>query len=290
MQRPPPVAAGAVRVGQVAPAAIVTSYSLYRLLRFPGSLPILGPLVAALKSFNTLTEINTLTATERPTFAVSFDRTQVNIRLRFASSANSPTPSCRAGAATTTAMPRLPSPRKPATQDLLTLLARMQDDDGSPIVGDPLAKMLMNYLFAGRDTTGVALSWVFLMLERHPPRSARGSWRRSTPRRRCSQRKRRCRMARFRGLPYANAVMCETMRLYPTVPVNIKEAVAEDMWPNGVRVWFSSFTQCRSVKLVFNAGPLMCLGKNFAGVEIVFVLVELLRRFEFKVEDVGRDG
>ncbi|KAI9354611.1 cytochrome P450, partial [Zopfochytrium polystomum] len=283
------------------------------------------------------TEINSLKASERPAFAVSFDRTQVNIRLRFAY------PFYRlvepftslgrqfqddvkvVGNFTNDIIERrlrdASSSDALASKDLLTMLARMQDDDGKPIGSTELAQMLLNYIFAGRDSTGLALSWAFLMLERYPAVRARlveevdaataGLAAGET-----------LSYDALRGLPYANAVMCETMRLYPPVAVNVKEAVADDVWPNGMRVpagtkvWWSPYAQGRSMKLwgsdarefrpdrwlemthspspyqynVFNAGPRMCLGKNFAEMEIVFVLVELLRRFQFKVQDVGRDG
>ncbi|KAF9326075.1 hypothetical protein BG006_010459 [Podila minutissima] len=42
-------------------------------------------------------------------------------------------------------------------------------------------------------------------------------------------------------LPYAKAVFHETLRLHPPVPKNIKQAVADDVLPDGTRVYAGDF-------------------------------------------------
>ncbi|KAI9354615.1 cytochrome P450 [Zopfochytrium polystomum] len=202
--------------------------------------------------------------------------------------------------------------------DLLGFLVRQRDAAGNPISRDALSTNLINFLFAGRDTTGLTLTWTFLMLARHPSVRDKlvseidAATADLAPGATVSY-------GVVRGLPYANAVMRETLRLYPPVPFNTKQAVANDVLPNGVfvprgtsldwgpyalgrsrAIWGDDAREFRPERWmeggkvpsafaynVFNAGPRVCLGKSFAEIEVVFVMVELLRRFSFGVRDVG---
>jgi cytochrome P450 len=114
-----------------------------------------------------------------------------------------------------------------------------------------------------------------------------------------------------RRMTYAHAVLCETLRLHPSVPKQVKHAVAADVLPDGTHVpagacvLYSSYVMGRSEAvwgadaeqfrperwlaaegggaassfcfLAFNAGPRICLGKGLAELEGVFALVGLLR-------------
>ncbi|KAI9317792.1 cytochrome P450, partial [Zopfochytrium polystomum] len=172
------------------------------------------------------------------------------------------------------------------------------------------------------DSTGITLSWIFLMLARHPTVLSRllaeidASTAGLSPTATVSYETVRNRV------PFATAVMRETLRLFPALPSNGKQASRDMVLPNGMRVrrgmrivW-STYAQGRSTRLwgpdagefrperwlemdkvpsqfvytAFNAGPRVCLGKSFAELEIVFVVVELLRRFRFEVEDREADG
>ncbi|KAI9354608.1 cytochrome P450 [Zopfochytrium polystomum] len=291
------------------------------------------------------TEINCLTAPEPPPFARSFDRTQVSMLKRFAvpfaKFVELVTPEgwqFRRDLAVIQAFSRSIVDRRfedtaadpqstttttptPTRHDLLGYMMQMPDATGSPIGRAELSTNLINFLFAGRDTTGLTLTWTFLMLARHPSvleklvteidAATAGLDDGAT-----------VSYAVVRGLAYANAVMHETLRLYPPVPYNLKEAVADDVFPDGTRVrkgmgvTWGPYALGRSKKIwgddarefrperwlemkhapsayaynVFNPGPRICLGKSFAEIEVVFVLVELLRRFKFDVRDVGRGG
>ncbi|KAI9354612.1 cytochrome P450 [Zopfochytrium polystomum] len=283
------------------------------------------------------TEIHCLTASERPVFAASFDRAQINLLKRFvvpfAKLVELLTPSGwqfrrdlavirefsysivdrriaeLAGDASSTSSAR---------HDLLTYMMQMRDASGGAIGRAELSTNLINFLFAGRDTTGLTLTWTFLLLARHPSvldkllaeidAATAGMDDAAT-----------VSYDVVRSLPYANAVMHETLRLYPPVPYNMKQAVADDVLPNGAavskgmmlswgpyalgrskKIWGEDAREFRPERWlemakvpsafaynVFNAGPRICLGKSFAEIEVVFVLVELLRRFSFGVRDIG---
>ncbi|KAJ1556091.1 hypothetical protein HK405_007319 [Cladochytrium tenue] len=202
--------------------------------------------------------------------------------------------------------------------DLLQLLMTSKDPrTGREPTVDDLVDYVINFILAGRDTTALALSWTFLMLHRNPDakRALVAEIDATFPASRADE---HAGYEDIRGMAYANAVFHETLRLYPPVPNEIKQANADDVLPNGVEVprgalviW-SNYAMGRSTRIwgpdaakflperwldesrpqpsafeypVFNAGPRICLGKNMAEIEGVFVMVELLRRFDFEVID-----
>ncbi|KAI9361690.1 cytochrome P450 [Zopfochytrium polystomum] len=211
----------------------------------------------------------------------------------------------------------------PPRQDLLAFLMKSTDPDGRPIARDDLASKLVNFLFAGRDTTALTLTWIFLMLHRQPHVRARlvDEIDNATAALSPDESVPYDTIRSAAALPYTTAVIHETLRLHPPVPYNVKQAVADDVLPNGVhvpkgtllawgpyalgrstRIWGADAAAFRPERWLdapgpspyaynaFNAGPRLCLGKRFAEVEVAFVLVELLRRFSFAVRDVGGGG
>lgn len=92
-----------------------------------------------------------------------------------------------------------------------------------------LRDQLVAVLLAGRDTTASALSWAIYELARHPAAVARlraevlatvGSDRCPT-------------YADLKGMRYLQAVLAETLRLYPVVPFNVRFALADTTLPRG---------------------------------------------------------
>lgn len=185
-------------------------------------------------------------------------------------------------------------------------------------IGDEklVADAALNYLSAGRDTVAQALTWTFYLLMRHEkvatklreavhelhnegdPTSPLGP-EHLTP----------------TALPYAMAVFYESLRLYPPIPFEIKQAQRAITLPDGtflpatsVVVW-CAWAMNRSLhtwgadadtfrperwlvdgKLVsrpaaefpvFNAGPRTCLGKKMAELIAVQVVATLATDFDF---------
>ncbi|ODQ53085.1 cytochrome P450 [Saitoella complicata NRRL Y-17804] len=210
-----------------------------------------------------------------------------------------------------------PTPIRP---DLLSLFMDYRDEDEKELSDKYLRDIILNFIFAGRDTTAQLLSWTTHNLLANP--SALSQLRSETV-----------------SLPpisedtlhlhtYAHAVLYETLRLYPSVPTNIRCTLKRDHIPcegqsilvePGTIVQWSTYVMNRRPELwgpdsltfnpsrfidpngklihvspfkfpVFNAGPRTCLGKGFAEQEAVMVLVPLLQHFEIsRASEIQRE-
>jgi fatty acid omega-hydroxylase len=172
-----------------------------------------------------------------------------------------------------------------------------------------LRDLVLNFLIAGRDTTAQALSWTLYCLSRHPVVEAKA-------------RQEVTEICGVRGpayedmthLPYLQAVLSEALRLYPSVPWDIKAVVEDDTLPDGTfihggsDVMYDIYSMGRDPTIwgddaevfrpdrwlemqeapgnyhypVFNAGPRECLGRRMALVEMRTCLAMLLPHFSFK--------
>ncbi|KAB5540562.1 cytochrome P450 [Coniochaeta sp. 2T2.1] len=92
-----------------------------------------------------------------------------------------------------------------------------------------LRGQIINMLVAGRDTTACLLSWTFFLLVRHPQvmeklRSQVSEWEGVHD---------QISRSDLRGLRYLQNVLKETLRLYPPVPINCREASRTTILPTG---------------------------------------------------------
>ena len=189
--------------------------------------------------------------------------------------------------------------------------------------GKLVADAALNYLSAGRDTTAQALTWTLHLLTRHPEEvnlvrqevesilsSAAASPSSPTPS-----------LFTPASAPYILAVFYEGLRLYPPVPIEIKQTTKPTTLPDGTFLtkdsvvlwstwamnrshetwgpdadefrpsrWLSDTTPPRLVNRpvgefpVFNGGPRLCLGKKMAEAVGVQVLAVMLWLFEFEAD------
>ncbi|KAJ3163887.1 hypothetical protein HK101_000588 [Irineochytrium annulatum] len=210
-------------------------------------------------------------------------------------------------------------------KDLLDLFMQVEEsqlggaaagEDGAGHLTDrQLRDVLLNMILAGRDTTAQALSWCILELSRQPAivEKIRTESSEVTD----------GKVPTFDGiksLKYTNAVFLEALRLYPSVPANVKHSIKEDVLPGGIvlpantevnwfpyamgrqtSLWGDDATIFRperwideagNVKRVspflftaFNAGPRVCLGQQMAMVEAVMTLVALCNKFDFEATE-----
>ena len=193
--------------------------------------------------------------------------------------------------------------------DLLSMLLAARDDDGRPMSDRQLRDELVTLFLAGHETTAIALSWTLVLLAENPAAEERLSDEIESV-----LRGRRPGAADLALLPYTDAVVRESLRLYPPAYVVGREAI-RDCVLGGYRVaagatiyfspwvlhrdarWFSEPLAFRPERwldrtaprlpkfayLPFGGGPRVCIGERFALMEAALVLTTLLQRFRFEM-------
>lgn len=176
-----------------------------------------------------------------------------------------------------------------------------------------------SFIIAGRDTTSVALVWFFWLVQKHPQVETRILAEIREIRGKLATRENRARFEaeELREMVYLQAALTESLRLYPSVPMEMKQALEDDVLPDGTRVkkgarihysifsmgriesiWgkdWEDFKPERWIKegrivngdqfkyVVFNAGPRLCVGKKFAYTQMKMVAAAILMRYSVKV-------
>ncbi|XP_022145878.1 cytochrome P450 94A2-like [Momordica charantia] len=198
-----------------------------------------------------------------------------------------------------------------ASIDSVDLLSRFLSSGHSD--DNFVADIVISFILAGRDTTSAALTWFFWLLSKYPEVEDRildeindkseisgGGY------------------DEVKDLVYTHAALCESMRLYPPVPVDGKEAAEDDVLPDGTAVrkgervayhpyamgrlesiWGSDWAEFRPERWlerdgpakwrfvgrdnytypVFQAGPRICLGKEMAFLQMKRMVAGILKRF-----------
>lgn len=188
--------------------------------------------------------------------------------------------------------------------DLLDMLLDARyEDSGQPMEERQVIDEILILLIAGHETTANALSWTMFLLSRHP--AVQHRLRAST---------RDLATDRVVRHDYLNAVINESMRLYPPAWISDRVALADDSFgshlvPKGTIValfyyglhrdpqyWEepAAFVPERFMKegtgrpaafFPFGAGPRLCIGNNFAMAEMTIFLQALVQQFEILPTD-----
>ncbi|XP_041013888.1 cytochrome P450 86B1-like [Juglans microcarpa x Juglans regia] len=185
-----------------------------------------------------------------------------------------------------------------------------------------LRDFCISLILAGRDTSSVALTWFFWLIQKNPEVESRIV---------CEINEvLGCRksyknelddvvftLEELKSMVYLQAALSESLRLYPSVPIDVKEVIEDDVFPDGTvvkkgaRVFYWIFSMARMESIwgkdcsefkperwikdgkfvsenqykyaVFNAGPRLCLGKKFAYMQMKMVAASILFRYEVKV-------
>jgi len=194
---------------------------------------------------------------------------------------------------------------------LLSMLLEARDEDtGEQMSDKQLRDELITIYVAGHETSANALSWTWYLLTRHPE-----MYQRLKDEIRSTLGNRRPTLADLRALPYSRQVMEEAMRLYPPVWITGREALNEDKaagfsikkgglvfvsisnlhrderyWENPDQFDPSRFEPAhvkarqRGVYIPFGLGPRMCIGNNFALMEIQLIIMMITQRFDFELD------
>jgi cytochrome P450 len=191
------------------------------------------------------------------------------------------------------------------TDDLLSMLLQARDDHGRGMTDRQLKDELMTLFLASYETTSLTLSWAWYLLAEHPhveTRFREECWR--------AVGQRSPTVADVVRLPFTEAVIKETLRLYPPVFAQGREALRECTLggyrvPPGTQVFMSQWIVQRDPRFFpqpdafrperwldgtaarlprfayfpFGGGPRVCLGAAFAMMEAVLVMATIGRRF-----------
>ncbi|XP_022866515.1 cytochrome P450 704C1-like [Olea europaea var. sylvestris] len=214
-----------------------------------------------------------------------------------------------------------PNDDLPASKgDILSRFLEMNETDSKY-----LKDIILSFIIAGKDTTASTLSWFFYMMCKHPliqekiakevreatilqENPSIDEMANSIPEEALDK------------MQFLHASITETVRLYPAVPVDGKVCFSDDTFPDGFSVkkgnlilyqpwamgrmkslwgedaeefrpqrWLDEngvFQQESSFKFTaFQAGPRICLGKEFAYRQMKVFAALLLGVFSFKLDD-----
>ncbi|KAI3449144.1 hypothetical protein Pfo_005809 [Paulownia fortunei] len=208
-------------------------------------------------------------------------------------------------------------------EDILSRFLKLSEADPKY-----LRDIILNFVMAGKDTTATTLSWFFYMLCKHPLvqekaaqeiKEATGSNEVAN----ISEFAANVSEEALEKMHYLHAALTETLRLYPPVPVDPKMCLSDDTMPDGFHVkkgdavayqpyamgrmrfiwgddaeafrperWLDEngcFRQESPFKFTaFQAGPRICLGKEFAYRQMKIFSAVLMRFFVFKLSDESK--
>jgi cytochrome P450 len=197
-------------------------------------------------------------------------------------------------------------PRLSEREDILAMLVQARFEDGSALTDSELRDQLMTLLIQGHHSTSNAISWALERLMRHPDVFERVRAE-----------------AEGESDDYVAAVVNETLRLFPPLPVPLRRVVQPfrlgdydlepgtviaadlyslhrrpDYWPDPDRFRPERFLEQRPAKytwLPFGADERSCIASHFAITEIRVVLRKLARQArlepaEQRDEDVVKLG
>ncbi|ESQ40764.1 hypothetical protein EUTSA_v10013132mg [Eutrema salsugineum] len=211
--------------------------------------------------------------------------------------------------------------------DLLTIFMGLRDDNGEKFSDKFLRDICVNFILAGRDTSSVALSWFFWLIEKNPEVEERIMVEI------CKILEQRdhfgdaeekieyepvFRPEEIKKMDYLQAALSETLRLYPSVPIDHKEVLENDVFPDGTKlnkgekvvyaiyamgrmetIWGKDCLRFRPERWLrdgrymtksaykftaFNGGPRLCLGKDFAYYQMKYVAAAIIYRYRVRVD------
>jgi cytochrome P450 len=180
--------------------------------------------------------------------------------------------------------------------DILSLLMQARDEDGQPMSDSELRDELVTLLLAGHETTSTSVAWAVERLVRHPDKLRRLQ-----------------EEIESGGEQYMTAVINETLRVRPVVPIVarvLKEElqVGSYMLPTGTRVVPSIYLTNRNPRVYehaeefrperfledgpetfswipFGGGIRRCIGASFAQLEMRLILRTMLSELQPSVPD-----
>ena len=198
------------------------------------------------------------------------------------------------------------------TGDLLSMLLSARDQEtGEGMSDKQLRDEVMTILLAGHETTALNLAWTFYLLAEHPEAEAR-----LLAELKEALGERAPTVADLPNLPYAGAVIKESLRLYPPawgfgrealsgceiggyrIPAGTQLIVSQWVTHRDERFferaasflperWLDGSTDGlpRYAYFPFGGGPRLCIGRQFATLEAILLLATISRAFRLRPVD-----
>ncbi|KAK3156969.1 hypothetical protein QOZ80_2AG0114460 [Eleusine coracana subsp. coracana] len=210
-------------------------------------------------------------------------------------------------------------------QDILSRFIQAATNDSGKVDYKYLRDIILNIVIAGKDTTAGALAWFLYKACKHPEIQAK-IYQEVTEATNASVDTsvdvfvQNLTDEALNKMHYLHAVLTETLRLYPSVPLDNKQCFSDDVLPDGSSVskgdivFYVPYAMGRMEYLwgkdadvfrperwldangefqpespfkfsAFQAGPRICLGKEFAYRQMKIFAAVLLRFFVFRLRD-----
>ncbi|KAH0464795.1 hypothetical protein IEQ34_004898 [Dendrobium chrysotoxum] len=208
-------------------------------------------------------------------------------------------------------------------EDILSRLLMERERDPDTISYQYLRDIVLNFLLAGRDTTAGTLSWFFYLLCKNPnvqEKVAQEVRDAIMEKETLSINEFHLFLTEevLNGMHYLHAALTETLRLYPAVPLDVKYCFSDDTLPDGFNLKEGDFVDYQPFAMgrmkflwgddaevfrpdrwlnndglfvaespfkfsAFQAGPRICLGKDFAYRQMKIFAATLLYFFKFEI-------
>nr|GEY48131.1 cytochrome P450 704C1-like isoform X1 [Tanacetum cinerariifolium] len=209
-------------------------------------------------------------------------------------------------------------------EDILSRFIMESDNDPEHMSDEYLRDISLNFLIAGKDTTANTLTWFFYMLCKHPLIQEKVAEEVRVATEADSNTSIdafgfKLTEVAIDKMHYLHAALSETMRLYPAVPLDRKSVEKDDVLPDGfiikkggglcympypmgrmTYIWGEDAEDFRPERWLnngvfhpqspfkftaFQAGPRICLGKEFAYRQMKILAAFLVYFFKFKLVD-----
>ncbi|KAK3153130.1 hypothetical protein QOZ80_2BG0168220 [Eleusine coracana subsp. coracana] len=210
-------------------------------------------------------------------------------------------------------------------QDILSRFMEATTNESGTVDYKYLRDMILGIVIAGKDTTAGALAWFFYMACKHPEVQEK-ICHEVTEATNAGEAASVDEFAQsltdeaLNKMHYLHAALSETLRLYPSLPLNNKQCFSDDVLPDGSSVskgdivFYVPYSMGRMEYLwgkdaevfrperwlnengefqpenpfkftAFQAGPRICLGKDFAYRQMKIFAAVLLHFFAFRLRD-----
>lgn len=205
---------------------------------------------------------------------------------------------------------RRQDPQAEARDDLLALLMRARDETtGQPMSDQQIRDEVITIFFAGHETTAQALTWTYFLLAQHPQEEARLQEELDK-----ALAGRVPTLEELEALSYTRMVIDESMRLYPPILMFARESIEEDQLddyriPAGAMITLSQYIthrhpdfwdepeifnpenfseaamadRPRYAYFPFGGGQRVCIGNNFALLEMALALSMISQRYSLRL-------